>query len=74
MRFDHDNGPDRRYTAATMTTRFHVPDKRSAKHSVAHRIATANAQSLSTHSVTSHTPTTVAPSSVSVPIASIGKK
>jgi len=74
MRLDHANGPDRRYTAATMTTRFQVPDKRSAKHSVAHRIAKANAQSTNTSCVTSHTPQPVAPSSVSAPNACIGKK
>jgi len=44
LRIDHTKGPDRRYTAATMTTRFQVPDKRSAKHSVARRTAAANAQ------------------------------
>ena len=46
MRIDHSNGPDRRYTAATMTTKFQVPDKRSAKHSVAHRNATVSALAL----------------------------
>jgi len=43
LRVNHSNGPDRRYTAATMTTKFHVPDKRSAKHTVAQRHATVAA-------------------------------
>jgi len=43
LRVKHSNGPDRRYAAAMMTTKFHVPDKRSAKHTVAQRHATATA-------------------------------
>jgi len=74
MRRDHANGPDRRYTAATMTTRFHVPDKRSAKYSAAHRMATMNAQSTHTNSVLSLAQQSVAPSSTSLSIAPSGKK
>jgi len=74
MRRDHANGPDRRYTAATMTTRFHVPDKRSAKYSAAHRIATTNAQLTHTNSVLSLAQQSVAPSSISLSTAPSGKK
>jgi hypothetical protein len=43
LRVKHSDGPDRRYTAAMMTTKFHVPDRRSAKHTVAQRQATVTA-------------------------------
>lgn len=48
LRVKHSNGPDRRYAAAMMTTKFHVPDKRSAKHTVAQRHATATALATAT--------------------------